>query len=405
MKPCLAALVLTTCSIANAATFYQDVLPIFERQCLGCHRLEGIGPMRLDTWASARPWAKSIRDKVTARAMPPWLADPAHGHFANERRLTAAEIATITKWVDGGALPGTPRASHLPVSGSWDIGEPDQIIELPKAVNVPAKGQLEYQYIVLPGKFDHDTWVSAVEIRPGIASVVHHAVLYIREPGSTWGSSKDKQGPTTSDILEVYTPGNTYDKFPDGMAKRIAAGADLLLQVHYTPDGDPHRDRTRIGLQFAKQPPTKAILTLQLNKVDFLIPAGDPNYVVRVSGTLPHDALLLSLFPHMHLRGKAFEYAITGTADGPPGQYETLLKVPRYDFHWQLNYKLAEPRLLKAGTRLEATAWYDNSANNMRNPDPKADVRYGEQSWEEMMVGFFDVAVDPAIDKAAFFGR
>jgi len=328
--------------------------------------------------------------------MPPWLADPAHGRFANERRLSDAEIATVSQWVASGAKPGPARQTKFAVSGKWDIGKPDWTASLPRAVAVPAKGQLEYQYIVLPQKFERETWVRAVEIRPGVASVVHHAVLYVREPGSTW-----THGPTTSDILAVYTPGNTFDRFPDGMAKRIPAGADLLLQVHYTPDGKPRRDQTRIGLQFASERPKQAILTLQLNNTDFRIPAGEANYRVRVSGTLPGDAVLVSLFPHMHLRGKAFEYAITG----PNGQYETLLRVPRYDFHWQLNYKLAEPRLLRAGTRLEAVAWYDNSANNPRNPDPTADVVYGEQSWEEMMIGFFDVAVDASIDKQTFFLR
>jgi hypothetical protein len=383
---------------AAPVTFYQDILPIFEKHCLQCHRTEGIGPMRLDTYATARPYAKAIEQAVASRIMPPWFADRAHGSFANERRLLDFEIDQIRRWVATGAEAGRTRFARLPTTSFWDIGEPDQIIDLPQAVQIPAKGQLEYQYIVLPQKFARETWVRAVEIRPGISSVVHHAVLYVREPGSTW-----THGPTTSDILAVYTPGNTYDVFPRGMAKRIPAGADLLLQVHYTPDGDAHRDRTRIGLQFSKDnaPPTLQILTLQLNKTDFTIPAGDPNYRVSVSGTVPRDATLISLFPHMHLRGKAFEYAITG--DG--GQYETLLKVPRYDFHWQLNYKLRTPRLLKAGTRLEATAWYDNSANNKRNPDPKAEVGYGEQSWDEMMVGFFDVAVDPAIDKATFFQR
>jgi hypothetical protein len=276
------------------------------------------------------------------------------------------------------------------------MGKPDFETAVPHLINVPAKGKLEYQYIVLPDKFAQETWVSAVEIRPTVASVVHHAVLYVREPGSTW-----THGPTTNDILAVYTPGNTYDQFPAGMGKRIPAGADPLLQVHYTPDGKPRKDQTRIALKFAKERPQKAILTLQLNNVDFRIPPGDSNYAVRAGGALPNDAILLSLFPHMHLRGKAFEYAIVG----PNGQYDILLRVPKYDFHWQLNYKLLEPRLLKAGSRLQATAWYDNSANNPRNPDPSAEVRYGEQSWEEMMVGFFDVAVDASVDKQQFFVR
>ncbi len=380
----------------RAVDFYGDVLPIFEKHCLACHREGGIGPMRLDSYEAARPWAKAIRQAVTTRAMPPWLADQAYGHFANQRWLTQSEIAAVQSWTLSGTVEGRRRFARVPAIGFWDMGKPDYEAALPRLIDVPANGQIEYQYIVLPDKFERETWVTAVEIRPTVASVVHHAVLYVREPGSTW-----THGPTTSDILAVYTPGNTFDEFPHGMAKRIPAGADLLLQVHYTPDGKPRKDQTRVALRFAKERPQKAILTLQLNNTDFRIPPGDANYPVRVSGTLPNDALLLSLFPHMHLRGKAFEYAIVG----PNGQYDILLKVPKYDFHWQLNYKLLEPRLLKAGTRLQATGWYDNSANNPRNPDPTAGVRYGEQSWEEMMIGFFDVAVDPAMDKQQFFVR
>jgi hypothetical protein len=380
----------------HAATFYEDVLPIFEKHCLACHRDGGIAPMRFDSYEATRPWVKAIREAVVSKKMPPWLADLAYGRFSNERRLNSTETQTIQSWALSGAAEGRRRFARVPVSGPWDLGKPDWETSLPIAVSVPARGQLEYRYIVLPQRFERETWVQAVEIRPSVASVVHHAVLYIREAGSTW-----THGPTTNDILAVYTPGNTFDRFPAGMAKRIPAGADLLLQVHYTPDGKPRSDRTRVGLQFARERPRRAILTLQLNNSDFRIPPGDGNYRVRTAGTLPNDALLLSLFPHMHLRGKAFEYAITASG----GQYETLLRVPRYDFHWQLNYKLAEPRLLRAGTRLEATAWYDNSANNPRNPDPNAEVGYGEQSWEEMMIGFFDVAVDASIDKKAFFLR
>jgi hypothetical protein len=206
---------------------------------------------------------------------------------------------------------------------------------------------------------------------------------------------------TTSDILLVYTPGNSFDAWPSGMAKRIKAGSDLVLQMHYTANGKPGADRTRIRLVFAKAAPKQAVLTLQMGNDRFVIPPGEPNYRVPVSGTLPNDALLISLFPHMHLRGKAFEYLIAA----PNDRFTTLLKVSNYDFNWQLNYRLVQPRLLPAGTRLVCAGYFDNSANNPRNPDPTAEVRFGEQSWEEMMIGFFDVAVDAAMGKATFFKR
>jgi hypothetical protein len=204
---------------------------------------------------------------------------------------------------------------------------------------------------------------------------------------------------TTSDILLVYTPGNYHDHWPAGMAKRVRAGSDLVIQFHYTANGTAAEDRTRVGLVFAAEAPKQVVLTLQMGNDKFAIPPGDPNHRVQVSGTLPNEAVLLSLFPHMHLRGKAFEYLLPGDN----GKVETLLKISHYDFRWQLTYKLQQPRLLPAGTRLLCVGYFDNSANNPLNPDPTAEVHFGEQSWQEMMIGFFDVAVDARFDKESFF--
>lgn len=375
--------------------------------------------MPLLTYAETRPWARSIREEVVARNMPPWFADPHYGHFANDRSLSEAEIETISSWVKAGAPAGDPKDAPLPRQwpSTWNIGKPDEVFEMPQAFHLPAKGAIDYQYVILPTHFTEDRWVQKVEVRTIDPAAVHHAVVYIREPGSKWLQGEplgrmfslpptpdhqpNPKSFTTSDLLMVYTPGNSYDGWPTGVAKKIKAGSDLVLQMHYTATGKPTEDRTRIGMVFAKSPPKQAVLSLQMGNDRFVIPPGDPDYRVQVSGTLPNDALLISMFPHMHLRGKAFEYRITG----PNGHVETLLKVNHYDFHWQLNYKLAEPRLLKAGTRLECVGYFDNSANNPNNPDPAAEVRYGEQSWEEMMIGFFDVAVDATMDKPKFFER
>jgi hypothetical protein len=199
----------------------------------------------------------------------------------------------------------------------------------------------------------------------------------------------------------VYTPGNSSEIWAPGVGKKVKAGSDLVLQMHYTPNGTATADRTSIGIIFARETPRQAVLTLQMGNDRFVIPPGDPDYRVSVSGTLPNDALVIGLLPHMHLRGKAFEYLILG----PNGAVETLLKVSNYDFHWQLNYRLAEPRLLRSGTRFEWVGYFDNSRNNPRNPDPSAEVRFGEQSWEEMMIGFFDVLVDAGVEKNGFFER
>jgi hypothetical protein len=276
---------------------------------------------------------------------------------------------------------------------------------------------VEYQYIVVPTGLKEDKWVEMAELRPGSPAVVHHAVVYIREPGSTWlrdakpgipyvppGRTPRERllnGTTTSDILLVYAPGNVPEKWPQGFAKLIKAGSDFVFQMHYTPNGRALSDQTRVGLIFTPTVPEHRVITLQLGNDHFVIPPGHPDYRVAAWGTLPNDALLLSLFPHMHLRGKSFEYNIVETG----GKRRTLLRVSPYNFHWQLSYRLAQPVALRADTELECVAYFDNSANNPNNPDPDEAVRFGPQSWEEMMIGFFDVAVDARTDKPAYFVR
>jgi len=356
-----------------------------------------MAPMPLVTFKDTRPWAKAIREAVRTRKMPPWFADPCCGKFSNDRSLTAAEISTLAAWAETGAAEGDNRDAPPPKTwpDGWNIESPGAVFEIP-GFDVPASGAVEYQYFAVPTHFLEDRWIQAVEVRPGERKVVHHVVVYIREPGSTWTS-----GPTKADILEVYAPGTAPEVWSLGMAKLIPAGSDLVFEIHYTPTGKPARDRTKVGIVFSKTPPDKRVLTLQMGNDRFAIPPGDPDYRVMVSGTLPNDALLLGFFPHMHLRGKAFEFTRI-LDDGRP---DVMLRVSKYNFYWQLDYRLAKPVLLKKGTRLVWTAWFDNSPNNPQNPDPSAEIRYGHQSWAEMMIGFFDVAVDAHIDKTLFFVR
>jgi mono/diheme cytochrome c family protein len=402
-----------------ATTFYKDVLPILEQHCHACHRAGEIGPMPLITYAQARPWARAIREAVTLRKMPPWFADPHFGRFANDPSLSPAEIAAIQSWADSGAPEGRKEDAPPPVE--WPAGgvtsSPDLVAGMKQPVTVRANTTVDYQYVILNPGFPVDRWVNAVEIRPGDRSVVHHAVLYVREPKSPWlrdvaagviyaPPANDRKAVsaaagTTSDILAIYTPGAPVMQCPAGMAKKIPADSDLVLQMHYTSKRTTVNDRTEIRIVFAKDPPRSRVLTLQMTKYDFRIPPGARNYRVTVAGTLPRDALLLSLFPHMHLRGSGFEYQVLGTH----GRVDTLLKVNRYNFYWQLTYRLKTPLLLRAGTRLLWTGYFDNSADNPLNPDPSAEVTWGEQSREEMMVGFFEVAVPPELDKPAFFVR
>jgi len=375
--------------------------------------------MPLVTYEQTRPWAPKIASAVEMKMMPPWFADPRFGHFANDPSLSAEEIATIADWAKGGAPAGDARDSPLPRKWNegWNIPEPDVIVKMPKAVQIPARGEVEYTYEIAPTHFTEDKWVQMVEVRPSRAAHVHHAVVYIRPPDSTWLRHASAGEPftasmlsdpeerrqaheTTSDLLLVYAPGSAADRWADGMAKFIPAGSDLVFQMHYTTNGEAASDQASVGLVFAKNVPKQKVITLQLNNHALLIPPGADNFRVEVEGTLPNDCTLLSMFPHLHLRGKRFEYDIVH-ADG---SVEPLLRV-NYHFHWQLSYKLAQPRELKAGTRLRAVAWYDNSKHNPHNPDPGKMVTWGDQTSDEMMVGFFDVAVPAAMDKWRFFVR
>jgi len=400
-------------------TFYKNVLPILQDHCQVCHREGEIAPMPFVTYQQTRPWAAAIKQAVESRQMPPWFAAPLYGKFSNDLSLTPAQIAVISAWAEGGALPGSPKDAAPPRhwAQGWNIAEPDKVVYMPKPVSLPATGDVEYTYEIVPSGFTEDKWVQMSEIRPSSREHVHHAVVYIRPPTSSWLRNAPTGVPftpssfsdpeeraeahaTTSDMLLVYAPGSEPDRWPDGMAKLVPAGSDLVFQMHYTTNGHAASDQTGIGLVFAKQTPKQRVLTLQLTNHSFVIPPRTDDYRVEVSGTLPNDATLLSFFPHMHLRGKRFEYNILHT----DGTVETLLRV-NYHFHWQMSYRLAEPRFLKAGTWLQAVAWYDNSDENIHNPDPNKAVTWGGQTYEEMMVGFFDVAVPADVDKEQFFIR
>ena len=400
-------------------SFYHDVMPILEKHCQVCHRPGEVAPMPLLTYSLTRPWAKAIREAVLLKRMPPWFAEPGYGSFSNDRSLSKEEIDTLVRWTDAGAPEGDPKdrppARHW--TEGWNIPKPEAVLEMPSPFSLPASGDVDYQYIVVPTGFSEDKWVEKAELRPSNPAVVHHAVVYIREPGSAWlrdakpgvpyvppGRTPRERllnGWTTSDILLVYAPGNIPEEWPPGLAKLIKAGSDLVFQMHYTPNGRASSDQSRVGLIFAQTAPNRRVMTLQLGNDRFVIPPGVPDYRVTAWGTLPNDATLLSLFPHMHLRGKSFEYNIVE----PDGRRQTLLRVNPYNFHWQLSYRLAQPLELKGGTELECVATFDNSRNNPANPDPEEAVRFGPQSWEEMMIGFFDVAVDAHTDKASFFVR
>jgi hypothetical protein len=403
-------------------TFYRDVLPILEQHCQSCHRAGGIAPMPFETYEETRLFAGAIRRATQEKSMPPWFADSEVGQFSNDPSLKPAEIGALAAWAEAKSPAGDAKDARPSRrwEESWSIPKPDLVLKMTQAVTLPASGDIEYTYEIVPTNFKEDRWVQMAEVLPALRSNVHHAVVYVRPPDSNWlqhapdgvpfsaSTLTDPEHWTDSDVLLVYAPGSSPDAWPEKMAKFIPAGSDLVFQMHYTANGRAASDRSSIGLIFSKHAPEQRVLTLQLTNDHFVIPPGAPDYRVEARGTLPNDATLFSFFPHMHLRGKRFEYNLIRkkmSADGKPDyEIEPLLRV-NYHFHWQMSYRLAEPRFLSAGTELQAVAWYDNSKANPHNPDAQAAVRWGEQTYDEMMVGFFDIAVPAGIDKQHFFIR
>jgi hypothetical protein len=371
-------------------TFAKDVAPILYSKCIECHRPTMFAPMSLVTYDDARPWAKSIKQRVTARTMPPWGADPAHGVFKNDPRLSDKEIETIAAWVDGGAPKGNdtdlPKAPSF-VDG-WTIGQPDIVFEMPGTFKIPATGTIEYQYLRVPANLAEDKWIQAIEIKPGARAHVHHVLAYTQPTGSPL----NENGALGPGNIGGVTPNKPGVVFPPGVARLLTANSDIVLQMHYTTNGEEATDKTIIGVIFAKEPPKQQQAGGMALNPRFVIPAGAPAHEVRAERVLPNDTMITSFTPHMHVRGKDMTYI----AHFPDGTEETLLSVPKYDFNWQITYQLAQPRVFPKGTRIEVIAHYDNSPQNKFNPDPTKDVRWGDQTWEEMMIGFWGAVVDRA---------
>lgn len=426
-------------------TFTKDVAPIFFKNCAQCHQPNDIAPFSVLSYKDVRPWAKSIREKVASREMPPWRADPYFGEFSNNMRLSQADVETIVAWVDGGAKEGNSKdLPPLPIaSNKWTIGQPDVVLQMPQAFTLDSKGADDYIYFRVPTNFTEDRWVQAAEFRPGNKRVVHHAVVFIETPqmleaarmlaqrgggkfdpqtsssvferapgpeqlffkdGTVWrikmdapvlndacntssSNARSASAGAGSVILTAYAPGKNPDVYPAGTAKRIPAGSNLILQMHYSKTtGKPETDRTSIAFVFSKEPVTKVVETMTVVNSSFAIPPGAENHEATACFTVPRDIQMVNYFPHMHVRGKDMKYEIVR----PDGSRETLLWVDKYHFNWQTLYVLKNTVPIPKGSRFIVTAHFDNSTKNKLNPDPAKTVRFGEPTYDEMLVGYAD---------------
>ncbi len=379
-------------------TYNNQIIRLLQKRCVECHRAGEVAPFALVDYHEVVGWAPMMREVIDEGRMPPWFADPAHGSFANDVRLTAEEKTLFRTWVDNGcpkAMPETCRRRRtLPRVGKWC--EPDQVIYMrDEPYAVPAEGVVAYQYFVVDPHFTEDKWVQAAEARPGNRGAVHHMIAFVQAPPKREKTGNDFR---RGGGLVGYTPGDRARIYPPGVAAYIPAGSKFIFQMHYTPNGTKQEDRSYIGLKFADPSTVKrrARGGAAVNR-RFTIQPGAQNQEVKALYTFDRDTLLATLFPHMHLRGKSFSYV----ARYPNGTNEILLDVPHYDFNWQLRYVLTEPKLMPRGTVLECVAHFDNSEDNLANPNPKAPVRWGDQAFEEMMIGFFStlpVTDDVSID-------
>lgn len=373
---------------SSDVTYSNQIVRILQKRCVNCHRKGEIAPFELTDYDEVVGWAEMIDEVVREQRMPPWSASAEHGTFVNDARLTNQEKSLIKKWVANGAPKGDESKLPEPIqfTEGWQIGEPDAVFEMAKQpFNVPATGEVPYKHFVVDPKFTEDKWIVAAECRPGNRSVVHHIIVAAIDK-----RGRPIHGRVGSEWITATAPGAAPLLLPEGYAKFVPAGSKLVFQMHYTPNGSPQEDISKVGFKFTDEETVKYVVaTKQAANHRFEIPPGEKEHPVNSSYTFDRDAQLLNLFPHMHYRGKSFRYEATY----PNKRKETLLVVPRYDFNWQLGYQLSKPKTIPKGTRIRCYATFDNSEENLANPDPTETVRWGDQTWEEMMIGYFDIAV------------
>ena len=398
--------VAATAPTLDSVTYHNQVSRIMANHCVECHRDDGVGPFSLEDFESVASQSGSIRRVVVDDIMPPWFAARSTGDeaspFINDCSLSSHDKKTLLAWLSSGKVEGNADDAPIPrkFTSGWQIGEPDLVIQLPKPIAVKASGTMPYENVIVETGFTEDRYVKALEVKPTARQVVHHCLVFVLPPANGKGSSKaERDGDDESDgFFAAYAPGYDALEFNDGYGKVIPAGSRLKFQLHYTPNGTATSDQSMIGIIFAEKAPERLVNVAAVAQHRLAIPPNTDNYKVVANITVPKESTVLAFFPHMHLRGKAFRYE----AIMPDGITKTLLDIPRYDFNWQLSYRLAEPLTLPAGAILRATAWYDNSVNNPANPDPNRTVPWGPQTFDEMMIGYVEYHIeDGKIDRFA----
>ncbi|MCH7592241.1 MAG: redoxin domain-containing protein [Planctomycetes bacterium] len=375
--------------VETEITYSSHIAKIIQDNCQKCHRPQQIAPFALNSFEAAEGWSAMIYSVLLDNRMPPWNAhEDFDGQFVNERKMRPEDKKMLLAWIENDMPRGNPEEDPPKKSwpGLWRIGRPDKVFTMKEAFAVPAEGVVEYQYFRVKAGYKKDRWLTALEARPGAADVVHHIVAFTIDPS---GKTDRSQLGLLDGFLCAQVPGDIPSIFPKGWAKKLPAGHDLMFQVHYTTNGKKRKDKCKVAVIYADEPISHEVRTRGIINTSFVIPPGESNYEVRASYTLEEDLKILSLYPHMHFRGKDWTFL----AHLPGGETKTLLVVPRYDYNWQESYVLKEPRLLPKGTTIECIAHFDNSSENFSNPDPTAAVRFGDQSWEEMMIGYFDYVV------------
>lgn len=372
----------------EAHTWHGRISRIVRTNCSGCHHTGGVAPFPLVTREDVVRKKGMVGFVLEERIMPPWTATDGSGPWSNDCSISDGDREALVAWLEAGLPAGDQATALVPRVQSpdeWEIGTPDRIIELPHEIAVQAEGVMDYVHVSIDPGFAEDRWVRAVEIRPTDRSVVHHVVVYVEEPEG--GKRHRLNGlDDSTGFLAAYVPGNAFNVLPPGFARKLRAGTKLLFQMHYTPNGVATVDRPRLGLLFADGPPEHEVKSFGIVEQEFKIPPGAGHHEVKKHIKLPRGIAVLSLMPHMHLRGQSVRIDAHRPGESPVN----LLNVPVYDFNWQFAYRFVEPVMLPKGSYVQVQAWFDNSAGNPANPDPTMAVRWGEQTTDEMMIGYLE---------------